>query len=257
MIDIEALLQPELTELNRLPTRTPLAPVPDARAAYANEPSPHRKSLDGDWLFRLVDSPGLAPKNWMKPTASRKGWRTISVPGSWTRQNTGDHPHYTNIIMPWPLDPPEAPAENPTGLHVTTFTCPRTWKSNNVVLHLGGAESIAVVWCNGNFVGMGKDSRLPSEFDLTPHLAAGKNTLAVMVIRYGDVTWIEDQDHWWHAGLHRSVHIEARPKVHVRDITAVADYDPGTKRGRLNVDCLLYTSPSPRDATLSRMPSSA
>ena len=28
-------------------------------------------------------------------------------------------------------------------------------------------------------------------------------------------------------------------------------------KGRMSEDCLLYTSPSPRDATLSRMPSSA
>ena len=241
MIDIAAVLQPELTELNRLPMRAPLKPVTNATAAFADQPSPNRQSLDGSWSFRLVDNPSSAPKNWMQPEASRRGWRSIDVPGCWTRQDTGDQPHYTNIVMPWPLDPPEAPVENPTGLYVTTFGCPSTWRDQNVVVHLGGAESIAMVWCNGEFVGMGKDSRLPSEFDLTPYLVApkrggGENTLAIMVIRYGDVTWIEDQDHWWHAGLHRSVHIEARPRVHVRDIVVVADYDPESGRGTLTVD---------------------
>lgn len=243
MIDIAALLQPELTELNRLPMRAPLRPVPSSTAAFADELSPKRQSLDGDWMFQLINHPDAAPKNWMRPNASRKGWTTVAVPGCWTRQTTGDLPHYTNIIMPWSLDPPATPADNPTGLHVTTFKCPSAWKGDDVVLHLGGAESIAVVWCNGAFVGMGKDSRLPSEFDLTPHLTPhvnsdpknSENTLAVMVIRYGDVTWIEDQDHWWHAGLHRSVHIEARPRVHVRDIAVMADYDPQTKQGQLAV----------------------
>ncbi len=235
MIDIAGLLQPELTELNRLPMRAPLVPVATAADAFAGNDAPKRMSLDGDWMFRLVDHPEQAPNGWMKPSGSRKGWRTVAVPGCWTRQDTGDQPHYTNIIMPWPLDPPAAPAHNPTGLHVTTFDPPKSWKNHQVVLHLGGAESIVVVWCNGSFVGMGKDSRLPSEFDITPHLTSGTNTLAVMVIRYGDVTWIEDQDHWWHAGLHRSVHLEARPKVHVRDIAVVADYDHTTAAGSLTV----------------------
>ncbi len=235
MLAITDLLQPELTEVNRLPARPPLTPFTDTKTAKASGSSPWRMSLDGSWKFRLVDRPTDAPANWHQPKTKRGNWRSIDVPGVWTRQDTGDYPHYTNIVMAWPLDPPESPDPNPTGLHVTTFTPPKKWKGRQVVLHLGGAESVAAVWCNGNFVGMGKDSRLPSEFDLTPHLSAGENTLGIMVIRYGDVTWIEDQDHWWHGGIHRSVHLEARDAVHVRDLRVVADYDPATGAGHLEV----------------------
>ena len=235
MLAITDLLQPELTELNRLPSRPPLTPYADTESAKAGQASPWRMSLDGSWKFQLVDRPSEVPADWHQPKTKRGRWRSIEVPGVWTRQDTGDYPHYTNIVMAWPLDPPESPEHNPTGLHVTTFKTPKKWKGRQVVVNLGGAESVAAVWCNGNFVGMGKDSRLPSEFDLTPHLTSGKNTLGVMVIRYGDVTWIEDQDHWWHGGIHRSVHLEARRKVHVRDLRVVADYDPKTGKGHLEV----------------------
>lgn len=236
MLDAAALLQPEILEINRLPARPPLEPYPSADEARIGDGSPWRQSLDGEWRFRLVDSPSAAPARWMAPASSDERWRAISVPGCWTRQDTGDLPHYTNIVMPWPdTEAPYSPPENPTGLHRTTFRVPRAWKGRDVVLHLGGFESVAVVWCNGEFVGMGKDSRLPSEFDLTPHLTTGDNLLAVMVIRWSDATWIEDQDHWWHAGLHRSVHLEARARTRLDDLRIDADYDFRRDTGSLRV----------------------
>ncbi len=172
----------------------------------------------------------------MVPATKDDRWREVAVPGCWTRQDVGDLPHYTNIIIPWPgLEPPEVPSENPTGLYRTEFRVPAAWRRRQVVVHLGGAESLAVVWCNGEFVGMGKDSRLPSEFDLTPHLIEGDNLLAVMVVRYCDATWIEDQDHWWHAGLHRSCFIEARGRRRIDDLTVRADFDAEAGRGSLTV----------------------
>ena len=243
VIDVADVLQPELTEVNRLPARPPLTPYPDVDSARDGVGTPWRRSLDGAWRFRLVESPSAAPARWMHPTTSDERWRTIDVPGCWTRQGTGDLPHYTNIVMPWPdTEAPYTPPENPTGLHRTTFSVPRAWRNRDVIVHLGGAESVVIVWCNGTFVGMGKDSRLPSEFDLTPHLVSGTNLLAVMVIRYSDATWIEDQDHWWHAGLHRSVHLEARGRTRIDDLHVGADFDPATGTGRLSVRAHLHGS---------------
>ncbi|MFQ5556804.1 MAG: glycoside hydrolase family 2 TIM barrel-domain containing protein, partial [Acidimicrobiales bacterium] len=149
---------------------------------------------------------------------------------------TGDPPIYTNIVMPWPgLDPPASPLPNPTGLYRTGFSIPGKWRDRQLVVHLGGHESMAVVWCNGRLVGMGKDSRLPSELDLSDHTRPGRNLLAVMVVRFGDGTWLEDQDHWWHAGLHRSVHLEARGSVRVDDLEVRADREPDTGEARLSV----------------------
>ena len=233
---LEDLLRPELTELNRLPSRAPLEPYDTAADARAGAGTPWRRSLDGRWRFRLVRGTAQVPAGWMQPATSDAGWRTVEVPGCWTRQDTGDLPAYTNIAMPWTgLEPPDVPADNPIGLHRTTFRVPRAWRGRDVVLHVGGAESALAVWCNGTFVGLGKDSRLPSELDLTPYLVAGENLLAVLVFRYSDASWIEDQDQWWHAGLHRSVHLEARARSRVDDLVVDADLDPPTGRGRLRV----------------------
>ena len=235
MLRVDDLLQPELTEINRVASRAPLEPHPEADAARTGGSSPWRRSLDGAWRFRLVDRPADAPARWMLPATDDGRWGSVEVPGCWTRQCVGDLPHYTNIVMPWPgLDPPQVPETNPTGLYRTTFRVPRAWRGRQVVVHLGGVESVAVVWCNGGLVGMGKDSRLPSEFDLTPHLRSGDNLLAVMVIRYSDATWIEDQDHWWHAGIHRSCFIEARGADRIDDLVVRADFDPADGTGALS-----------------------
>jgi len=228
--------RPELTELNRLTARPPLEPYDDAASARVGEISPWRRSLDGAWRFSLADNPDDVPARWTSPATDDSRWRSIQVPGCWTRQDTGDLPVYTNVQMPWPeLEPPQTPDHNPTAVYRTDFSVPRVWRRRDVVLHLGAVESMAVVYCNGELVGMGKDSRLPSEFDLTPHLVAGRNLLAVVVTRYCDASWIEDQDHWWHAGIHRSVHLEARSRDRIDNLTIDADYDAGGGSGSLDV----------------------
>lgn len=228
---------PALTGRGRLQMRVPLEPFDSAAETRTGAISRWRRSLDGSWQFRLVQHPDAAPSGWTTGDERlRSAWNPIEVPGCWTRQSVGDWPHYTNIIMPWPeLEPPQRPDKNPTGLYRTPFAVPSGWAGRDVVLHLGGFESLAAVWCNGVFVGLGKDSRLPSEFDLTSYLQAGENMLAVMVTRWSDSTWIEDQDHWWHGGLHRSVHIEARSRQRIDDLHVVADFDADTRRGSLAV----------------------
>ena len=245
-MNIKDVFRPELTEFNRLPARAPLEAYPTADLAREAAGSPWRQSLDGDWRFLLVESPLRAPEGWTDPECEDSSWRTVEVPGSWTRQGMSDLPHYTNILMPWPeLDPPGTPERNPTGLYRMTFDFPlytSTDPRSQPVLHLGGAESVVLVWCNGEFVGMGKDSRLPSEFDLGDFIRSGCNSLAVMVIRYSDATWIEDQDHWWHGGLHRSVYLEMRGATHIGDVDLRADYDSKTQGAKLWLQAFVETS---------------
>ena len=184
-VDADQFLQPELLDISRMPMRATRVAHPSADAARRDATSPWRRSLDGSWKFLLVDRPGDAPAGWQ--TGSTRRWSSVAVPGVWTRQGTGDRPHYTNVQMPWPdLEPPQVPDPNPTGLYRTDVELPAGWRRHAVALQLGGVESVAAVWCNGTFVGMGKDSRLPQEFDLTPALVPGVNTLAVMVVRYSD-----------------------------------------------------------------------
>ncbi|MEO5898837.1 MAG: glycoside hydrolase family 2 TIM barrel-domain containing protein [Ilumatobacteraceae bacterium] len=191
-----------------------------------------RLSLDGQWSFALFEHPDLVREAAINGPAPA---RTITVPGNWTMQDTGDLPHYTNVQMPFAGPPPTLPERLPTGVYRTKFTVPRSWRGARVVAHVGGAESVHAVYVNGRFVGYGTDSRLPSEYDVSTHARTGVNEIAIVVIRYSASSYLEDQDQWWMAGLHRSVHVEARPPVHLADVRCRADFDPATGRGSVTV----------------------
>jgi beta-galactosidase len=231
-LDLNVLLDPSLLALNRRTMRTTREPYLTARTAIEGKGSSLRASLDGTWRFQLVENPDAAPKDWQTAETNQAPWRDIKVPGVWTLQNTGDHPHYTNWVMPFAEEkPPAVPEDNPTGLYRHAFSCPPDWQGRDVHIHIGGFESFLMVWCNGVFIGMGKDSRLPSAFNLGKALNAAENQLALMVVRWSDGTWIEDQDHWYHGGLHRSVYLEASARTHIADLHIDADYDPETGAG--------------------------
>ena len=234
-LPLSQILDPTLTGLGRLPARATLTPFPDEQS-LRNDVSPWRQSLDGVWRFQLVDRPTRAPEGWVTTDTGNAPWRDINVPGVWTRQNTSDLPHYANWQMPFACaKPPEIPSDNPTGLYRTTVQVPSDWAERRTGLHIGGFESLALVWCNGQFAGLAKDSRLPSEFDLSDFVREGDNELAIMVLRWCDATWIEDQDHWNHGGLHRSVWIESRGVPHVQDLVVDTDFDPETQAGQAKV----------------------
>jgi beta-galactosidase len=189
------------------------------------------QSLDGDWAFVLRDRPeDVSAEDLAGPV---EGWSSIEVPGCWTMQGF-DQPQYTNIEMPFPGPPPQVPDANPTGIYRRTVTLPAAWEGQRLVLHVGGTETVLYVHVDGRPVAMGKDSRLPSEVDLTGIVEPGVAfELALTVVRWSDATYLEDQDHWHHAGLHRSVFAYATPLVHIADVHATADLDLATGEGRL------------------------
>ncbi|MEM7329288.1 MAG: glycoside hydrolase family 2 TIM barrel-domain containing protein [Pseudomonadota bacterium] len=234
-LPLSQILDPTLTGLGRLPARANLTPYPDEVALQERRTS-WRQELDGRWRFQLLARPAAAPVDWTTQTTDAAPWREIDVPGVWTRQDTGDLPHYANWQMPFACQkPPAIPEDNPTGLYRTDFEAAADWGSERTILHVGGFESLAMVWCNGKFVGLAKDSRLPSEFELSSVLQDGTNQLAIMVMRWCDATWIEDQDHWNHGGLHRSVWLETRPEVSIEDLVVDTDFDATTGVGSANV----------------------
>ena len=210
--------RPEATGFGRVPMSTYLA-------------RPEVVSLDGDWAFVLRDRPeAVAAEDLTGPT---DGWARVAVPGCWTMQGH-DRPQYTNIQMPFPGPPPHVPDANPTGVHRRTVTLPAAWAGRRLVLHVAGAETVLYVHVDGAPVAMGKDSRLPTEVDLTGIVTPGTPfELALTVVRWSDATYLEDQDHWHHAGLHRSVFAYATPLVHIADVHATADFDPASGAGRL------------------------
>ncbi len=189
-------------------------------------------SLDGAWQFKRLPHP---PENEQWLTEDTSLWLTTQVPSLWTMdpEVPEDQPIYTNVLMPFRGEPPHIP-QNPTGLYRRTFDLPdssdRRW-----VLRLEGVESAYYLYCNGIEVGFSKDSRLPAEFDLSQYLKPGNNELAIQVLRYTDSSYIEDQDQWWHAGIHRSIELYETPKVHIRDVFARPTYDEATGKGALSL----------------------
>jgi beta-galactosidase len=227
---------PTLLGINRLAARSILTPYPDVKSAltYKREKSPWFHDLNGHWRFSLVDKPAAAPKSFFAPEYEDKKWDKIEVPGNWTMQGY-DYPHYTNIQMPFLERPPQVPENNPTGLYRRSFNLPKNWQSRRTVLHFGGVESMFYVYVNGHLVGMSKDSRLPAEFDITSVVKSGKNSLAVKVLRWCDGTFMEDQDHWHHAGIHRDVFIYSTGKTYIGDIQSSATLDDKYENGILEV----------------------
>jgi beta-galactosidase len=228
--------EPELLALRRLPARSPLVPFPDVESAAAGEreASPWFLLLDGRWRFAGFERPDEVGAAAVSAELDDAAWSEIEVPGNWTLQGF-DRPHYTNVQMPFAGDPPQVPEANPTGVHRRRFEIPAAWAGRRIVLHFGGAESVLYVHVNGHFVGMSKDSRLPAEFDVSELVRPGTNLLAATVVRWSDASYLEDQDHWWMAGLHREVYLYATGGARIADVHAVADWDPERERAQLSV----------------------
>jgi len=168
------------------------------------------------------------------------------VPSNWTLQsNVADEPIYTNIMYPFPCSPPFVPKANPTGLYRLTFSLPKEWESSStsssysIMFH--GVESAFWVYVNGMFCGFSKDSRLPAEFNISEALSKRRSAqidganpiheLLVLVARWSDGSYLEDQDHWWMAGIHRPVEILRIPnEAKIADFRVQGDAD-----GRLSI----------------------
>lgn len=234
----------------------------------ANEQA-HQLRLNGGihskngWKFRLFPNPTSIPQSFISPSSSSSSssvtnnnvdntCTSVFVPSCWTLDeaaqqfsNVIDPPRYTNVQMPFDILYPHVPTNNPTGVYRLEFsTLPSTWVESQeirrrVILHLGGVESCFFVYMNSHFVGMGKDSRLPSEFDITqyihhhPAVEEGlgndteetNNTLVVIVLKWSDSSFLEQQDHWrGMAGIHRSVFLYSTPaEAYIEDVFCQAE----------------------------------
>ena len=188
-------------------------------------------SLDGTWRFQLLHSP---------TEKIGKRWATIPVPGLWTMQEPSevffDKPIYTNTQMPFEHQPPYVPVENPTGVYERDFYLPKSWSGKRIVLQVGGYESVALVYINGQEVGLTKDSRLAAEFDVTQFVGNGNNVVRIDVTKWSDATFIEDQDQWWHGGITRSIKLYATNKVFIERFKSVAGLEKDGSTGTLSIE---------------------
>ena len=217
---------PKIAQRNRLPAHTLLLPYSDEMSACLGERgmSPWFRLLNGQWQFHLASNPALVPEGFQDTAYDATDWDGLSVPSNWQLAGYG-RPHYTNVIYPFPVDPPRVPTENPTGCYRRYFDVPSDWQNRRVILCFEGVDSAFYVWVNGEMVGFSKGSRLPAEFDITEYVEAGQNLLAIQVMQWSDGSYLEDQDMWWLSGIFRDVYIYATPLVHVFDLRVRTDLD--------------------------------
>jgi len=232
---------PALTGRNRLAARSSFLAYPDIAAALGGEraASPWFRLLNGQWSFDWSPSIGEAPVNFHKPDFDVSDWDEIPVPCSWQCCGYGQA-HYTNVIYPFPCDPPRVPTENPTGSYRRDFVVPDDWDGRRIILHFGGVDSAFYVWVNGKEVGFSKGSRMPAEFDITKYVTAGEaNTVALRVMRWSDGSYLEDQDMWWLSGIFRDVYLLAAAGVSVYDHCVVTELDEKYENATLRVTATL------------------
>ena len=229
---------PKITGINKLKARTYTISYNDVKKALENNLSTNERYqiLDGTWKFAFTPTAKKAIKGFEKPSYDVSKWDEIAVPSNWEIKGYGKA-IYKNVgyaFAHWNY--PKVPKDdNPVGLYRRNFNISKKWADKKIILHFGGVTSAMYVWVNAKMVGYSQGSRLPAEFDITPYIKTGKNTLAVKVFRFSDGTYLEDQDHWRLSGIHRSVYLEAVPKNFIYDFFVKTVLDKNYKNATVEI----------------------
>jgi len=193
-------------------------------------------SINGNWKFKFIKNYPGPVSDFHSSDFNTETWDDISVPGSWQLQGY-DIPIYTNIKYPFrPVDPPYIPDNmDPVGLYRRDFELPADWQNRQVFLHFEGVKSAFYLWVNGREVGYSEGSATPAEFNITPYLESGNNSVAVKVFRWSDGSYLEDQDAWRLSGIYRNVYLFSTPNIHIRDFFVTTKLDIDYLNADLNV----------------------
>lgn len=237
-----AWLDPQVNAINRYPMHTDYFAFESADAVSAGKTlSKNFLSLDGKWKFRWVaDADKVVNDGFEKPSYNASAWDNISVPGIWELNGYGD-PIYVNTGYAWrghfENNPPVVPEkDNHVGVYRRNISVPADWKGKDIIAHFGSATSNITLWVNGKEVGYGEDSKLAQEFDVTKYLIPGKeNTFVILIRRWCDGTYLEDQDFFRFCGLARENYLYARPKNRIEDIRVNATLDDAYTNGIMTV----------------------
>ena len=211
--------------------------IPDAEGAEpfcCREKSERFLLLNGEWDFRYYENVRAISEEFWKEGFCRCGFEKIPVPSVW--QNHGHDRHqYTNTRYPFPYDPPYVPLENPCGAYVRDFCLGEKKDGFRYYLNFEGVDSCYYLWVNGEFVGYSQISHSTSEFDVTKFLRSGKNTVAALVLKWCDGSYLEDQDKLRMSGIFRDVYLLTRPENHIRDFTVRTPLSNGYKSAKVEV----------------------
>lgn len=180
------------------------------------EESDRMQLLNGTWKFQYFNSIYDIQDSFFEKNYDTENFDEIQVPSVWQMAGYDTH-QYTNIRYPFPFDPPYVPQDIPCGAYVHNFEYSRNEKAPKSFLNFEGVDSCFYVWINGSYIGYSQVSHMTSEFDVTDVLQDGTNTVAVLVMKWCDGSYLEDQDKFRMSGIFRDVYILKRPKQAISD----------------------------------------
>ena len=234
-------------EINREPARAAFFP-------YHQQAGDSQFSLNGQWKFYWTQTPEEQPKDFYLTDFDDSSWDRFPVPGDWEMNGYGT-PIYSSSGYTFRINPPFVMGEpkktctayverNPTAVYRRTFSVPDAWKGKEVSIRLGSVSSAFYLWVNGRQVGYSQGTMEPAEFRLTDYLKEGANQITLQVFKYSDGSYLEDQDMWRIAGIHRDITVFATPPIRIRDFGVRTLFDADYRDARLIVHPELALSPS-------------
>ena len=201
------------------------------------ESSDRFQMLSGEWKFQYYNSIYDVKESFYEKGYDVSEFDHVTVPGVWQMDGYDTH-QYTNIRYPFPFDPPYVPQDIPCGAYVHNFEYNREKKASKAFLNFEGVDSCFYVWVNGAYAGYSQVSHATSEFDVTDLLNEGENTLAVLVLKWCDGSYLEDQDKFRMSGIFRDVYLLKRPEKTIRDYHITTDVE----KDRVTVKLDMYFS---------------
>lgn len=245
-----------ITQINREEAHTSAIPFASEEdvSFKSMEQSPYYLSLNGIWKFNWTGIPDTKPTGFPENSYDTSDWDDITVPSVWQlygikNDKKWDQPLYVNTRYPFTYDKnynvmADRPDEwtynndmkNPVGSYKREFSLPAEWNGRNIFVRFNGAGPGYYIWVNGRKVGYSEDSYLPSEFDITPYVMPGKNTISVQIYRFTSGSFLECQDFWRFSGISRDVFLWSAPKTQIRDYFFRSDLDDQYKDAKVIVD---------------------
>ncbi|MFV0541699.1 MAG: glycoside hydrolase family 2 TIM barrel-domain containing protein [Aestuariibaculum sp.] len=254
------IANPKLIEINKLEPRATFYSYASEKEALRDDrtKATDYTLLSGIWKFNWVRAPKDRSLTFMDSLEDVSGWDDIKVPSNWEVEGYGV-PIYVNhqyefadnkakvsneieFVNPsQPRSVPKYPGKvphdyNPVGSYRRDFNFNSDFANKEVFLHIGAMKSGGFVWLNGKFVGYSQGSKLPAEFNITPYLKTGKNTIALQIFRWTDGSYLECQDFWRISGIERDVYVYSQPKLRIKDFEVVSTLDGAYKNGLFSLD---------------------
>ena len=203
----------------------------DAALTFDREKSENFTNLCGEWDFRYYETFEDVEDDFLETPFNE----TITVPLCWQvlLDRGYDVPLYSNLRYPFQLDPPHVPEDNPCGHYSRKFTVENKEK---LYLNFEGVSSGFYVFVNKQFVGYSQVSRCTSEFDITAFVTEGENRLDVLVVKWCDGSYLEDQDCFRLSGIFREVYLLNRPENNLKDFYIRSDVSEDLTKVDVNID---------------------